>query len=126
MMKFALVAVMAVAATMSAAEGIERTELSRANVPGSDTMEVVVGKLVIAPGVTIPRHTHPGDEHLVVIEGGMMKAPNGKLIEFPEGMAARFPQGKVHGGLTNAGDEPLVAITTHVVEIGKPFQSNVE
>ena len=98
-----------------------RTELNRADLSGSDTMEVIVSRLEVRPGATIPLHTHFGDEHMVVAEGGEMTAPNGKVIDFKPGMTGFFPAGKVHGGLTNTGDTPLVAYTTHVVEKGKPF-----
>jgi quercetin dioxygenase-like cupin family protein len=100
-----------------------RTELSRDDLSGSDTMEVIVSRLEVPPGATIPLHTHFGDEHMVVFEGGDMTAPNGKVITFKPGMAGFFPAGKVHGGLTNTGDKPLVAYTTHIVEKGKPFST---
>ncbi len=45
------------------------------------------------------------------------------MITFKPGMAGFFPAGKVHGGLTNTGDTPLVAYTTHIVEKGKPFST---
>ena len=100
-----------------------RTEISRDDLSGSDTMEVVVSRLEVPPGAMIPLHTHFGDEHMVVFEGGDMTAPNGKVITFKPGMAGFFPAGKVHGGLTNTGDTPLVAYTTHIVEKGKPFST---
>ncbi|MCL6282785.1 cupin domain-containing protein [Ruegeria sp. 2012CJ41-6] len=112
----------ALAPAFACAEGaINRTELSRADVPGSDTHEVIVARLEIEPGASVPRHTHHGDEHLVVITGGTMQTGDGKQIPFPDGMAAHFPQGEPHGGLTNAGDTVMIAITTHVVEKGKPL-----
>lgn len=117
---FALAALL-VAAPAMADDKVKRTELNRADLSGSDTMEVIVSRLEIAPGGRIPLHTHHGDEHLIVIEGGVMTAPNGKEIPFKAGMTAHFPAGKVHGGLTNTGDAPMVAYTTHIVEKGKPF-----
>ncbi|MFA3917258.1 cupin domain-containing protein [Ruegeria hyattellae] len=121
------IALFAVAPALAFAEGaITRTELSRADVPGSDTHEVIVARLEIEPGATVPRHTHNGDEHLVVITGGTMQTVDGKQIPFPDGMAAHFPQGKPHGGLTNAGDTVMIAITTHVVEKGKPLNVPVD
>lgn len=100
-----------------------RTELSRDDLSGSDKMEVIVSKLEVPPGAMIPLHTHFGDEHMVVFEGGDMTAPNGKVITFKPGMTGFFPAGKVHGGLTNTGDTPLVGYTTHIVEKGKPFST---
>ncbi len=100
---------------------IKRTELSRTKVPGSATHEVIVARLEIQPGGTVPRHTHHGDEHLIIIKGGPMKTGSGKVIEFAEGMAVYFPEGKIHGGLTAAGDQSVIAYTTHIVEKGKPL-----
>ena len=103
------------------AQGIEREEIRRVAVPGSETMEVVVMRLSVPPGATIPLHTHPGDEHAVVVTPTTAQAPNGNTIEFPVGAPLYFPEGEVHGGLTNVGDGPMVAITTFVVEVGKPL-----
>ena len=109
-----------------AEEALTREELSREPAPGSTTHEVIVSKLTIPPGVTVPRNVHAGDEYLVVVVGGTMQAPNGKEIPFPPGATARFPAGVVHGGLTNVGEADLVAITTHIVEIGKPLNLPLE
>ncbi|WP_223424137.1 cupin domain-containing protein [Tateyamaria pelophila] len=103
------------------AQEIVREEIRRAPVPGSETMEVVVIRLVVPVGATIPLHTHPGDEHAVVITETKAQAPNGNLVEFAVGTPLFFPEGEVHGGLTNVGDAPMIAITTTVVRKGEPF-----
>ncbi|WP_299601669.1 hypothetical protein [uncultured Tateyamaria sp.] len=103
------------------AQDIQREELRRADVPGSDTMEVVVTRLTVPVGATIPLHTHPGDEHAIVMTAARAEAPNGNIVEFAIGTPLYFPEGQVHGGLTNVGDEPMVAITTHVVRKGEPL-----
>ncbi|SMX25990.1 Cupin domain protein [Pelagimonas phthalicica] len=121
-MKFlTILGMLALTATTAFAQDLSREEIRRAPVPGSDSMEVVVSKLSVAPGATIPMHTHPGDEHAVVITAAKAQAPNGQVIEFPVGATLYFPEGQVHGGLTNIGDVPMVAITTHVVRIGEPL-----
>lgn len=103
------------------AQEIIREEIRRVPVPGSDTMEVVVIRLEVPVGATIPLHTHPGDEHAVVITDTKAQAPNGNLVEFAVGTPLFFPEGQVHGGLTNVGDAPMIAITTTVVRKGEPF-----
>ncbi len=105
---------------------IVRAELQRHDVSGSDTLEVVVMRLEVKPGGRIPRHTHPGEEFLYVVEGGEMTAGNGNVIPFKTGATAVFPRGMVHGGLTNTGDTPLVAVTTYVVDKGKPLTALAE
>lgn len=103
------------------AQEIMREEIRRVPVPGSDTMEVVVTRLTVPVGATVPLHTHPGDEHAVVITEARAQAPNGNIVEFAVGTPLFFPEGQVHGGLTNVGEAPMVAITTHVVRKGAPF-----
>jgi len=103
-----------------------RTELARHPAPGSQTHEVIISRLDVPPGATVPRHIHAGDEHLYVLIGGQMQAPNGQGIPFAAGHVAHFPEGQPDGGLTHVGDAPLVALTTHIVEIGEPLNLPVE
>lgn len=110
-----------VLAGVAAGQEISREEIRRADVPGSETMVVVVNRLTVPPGATIPLHTHPGDEHAVVISTTTAKAPNGKVLNFPIGTPLFFPEGQVHGGLTNIGESDMIAITTTVVRKGEPF-----
>jgi quercetin dioxygenase-like cupin family protein len=108
-----------------AAQDIARDEIRRAAVPGSDTIEVVVVRLTVPPGATIPLHTHPGDEHAVVVTPARAETPAGTIVEFPVGATLYFPEGQVHGGLTNIGDADMVAITTFVVRQGEPLTTLV-
>ncbi len=104
-----------------AEELVQRTELQRKPVPGNPAMEVVLSKLVLLPGGRIPLHTHPGDEHAVVVDGGDVILPNGKEAVFADGTVLFFPAGSVHGGVTSRDAAPMVVYTTHVVEADKPF-----
>ena len=121
MKRFVLTAIALLMAGAAWAQGIEREEIRRAAVPGSDTMEVVVYRLTVPVGATIPLHTHPGDEHTVVVTDARAEAPNGNIVEFAVGTPLYFPEGQVHGGLTNVGDAPMVAITTFVVRKDEPL-----
>jgi quercetin dioxygenase-like cupin family protein len=103
------------------AQEISREEIRRVPVPGSDTMEVVVNRLIVPVGATLPLHSHPGDEHAVVMTETSATAPNGNPVSFAVGTTLFFPEGQVHGGLTNVGDAPMVAITTSIVRKGAPF-----
>ena len=108
------------------AQEISREEIRRVPVPGSETMEVVVMRLTVPPGATIPRHSHNGDEHGVVITSSIAQASNGQVIEFPVGATLYFPEGQVHGGLTNVGEVDMVAITTSIVATGAAFSEPAE
>lgn len=92
------------------------TILNRADFTGAANMEVRVGRIEIAPGMRIPRHSHPGDEHLIVVRGGPARTPDGTLIEFVDNTAINFPAGEVHGGLTVAGRSPLVFHSVLIVD----------
>ncbi|KMK68698.1 hypothetical protein [Puniceibacterium sp. IMCC21224] len=122
----ALVAAVILALPAGAQDLIERTELSRKPLSGSDVMEVVLAKLVIHPGGYIPKHTHPGDENSVVAVGGQVILPNGKEVPFAADTPLNFAEGVVHGGLTVAGDMPITIYTTHIVDKTKPFQTLAE
>jgi len=117
-----VLAACAVAGTAWAAD-VSREEIRRTAVPGSETMIVVVSKLTVPPGATIALHTHAGDEHAVVITPTTAQAPNGNVLEFPVGVTLYFPEGQVHGGLTNIGEADMVAITTQIVRGDAPLST---
>jgi quercetin dioxygenase-like cupin family protein len=109
------------------AEGeLLREELSRNDLSGAEDLEVIVARLEIQPGATVPKHTHNGDEHIIVLQGGDLETADGKTISFKTGATVHFPKGTVHGGLTPAGDETVIIYTTHIVEKGKPLNNLVE
>lgn len=115
-----------VLAGTAAAQEITSEVIRRVPVPGSETMEVVVSLLTVPPGARIPLHTHPGDEHAVVITPARAEAPNGQVVEFAVGQSLYFPEGQVHGGLTNLGETAMQAVTTHVLRTGEPFLTLAE
>jgi len=121
-MKHAMLQVLlALAAAGAAAQEVTQEQIRTVPVPGSENMVVVVSRLTVPVGATIPLHTHPGDEHVVVLGPARATAPNGQEITFEAGQTIHFPMGQVHGGLTNVGDAPMVAITTHVVDRTQPM-----
>ena len=120
-MRLLMIFALCLTAGFASAAEITREEIRRAPVPGSDTMEVIVVRLTVPPGATIPLHSHNGDEHAVVVTPSKAQTPGGQVIEFPVGATLYFPEGQVHGGLTNVGGGPMVAITTFVVRVGEPL-----
>ena len=53
---------------LSQQQGIKRTDLQRhdLSVPGREVVQV---RVELAPGVAFPKHTHPGEEIIYVLEG---------------------------------------------------------
>lgn len=123
--KYALAGLM-LASAASAQDVINRVELDRQPLSNVAGYEVVVSRITLAPGGAIPLHTHPGDEHAVVLEGGTVRLPNGKEVTFEEGKKLFFPEGLVHGGLVSTNAAPMVVLTTHIVRAGEPLSTLVE
>ncbi|NKB48206.1 MAG: cupin domain-containing protein [Alphaproteobacteria bacterium] len=105
---------------LHAQQGTTRVELQKADLTGISGTEVVMATLEIQPGGVVPRHTHPGDEFLYVLEGGSLQAPGQDPVTFKTGMSIRFPRDVPHGGLTLVSDKPLKVLTVHIVDKGKP------
>ena len=125
--RLAAISLLAVVSGAASAENlIERTELNRADLSNVPQMEVVVARLVIMPGGTVPLHRHPGDEHAIVIQGGTARTLDGEDIAFSDSVALSFPRGMVHGGFTVTGDKPMIVTTVHVVDKGKPLVEPVQ
>ena len=126
-MKYALAlasacAVAVIISSISNADELTKRQLlKRVDLTGSGQTEVVVTRIEIAPGGKVPRHSHNGDEFVYVLKGGTASVPGGPPIRFKEGQTIHFPRGKVHGGFTVTGTTPIKAITTHIVDKGKPL-----
>jgi len=84
-------------------------------------LSAVIARIEINPGVSVGRHTHPGEEISYVMEG------EGEILI--EGQPARKVKAGdgfvVYGGLKhdarNTGTGPLVLAGVFVVEKGKPI-----
>jgi quercetin dioxygenase-like cupin family protein len=53
-------------------------EMLRAPITIADGLEVIISDVVIPPNATVPRHYHPGEEFLYVIEGSAVHVEAGK------------------------------------------------
>jgi quercetin dioxygenase-like cupin family protein len=107
-------------ATAGASAQIKRTPVLAADVaaPGH---EAVVVRGEIDPGVSAPRHTHPGDEISYILEGEAELLIDGEPPRVVKaGEAFVIPAGKVHGA-RNSGAVPLRFVGVYVVEKGKPL-----
>ncbi len=83
-------------ATLAQQPGIKRTDLQRhdLSVPGREVIQVLVE---FAPGVSFPRHAHPGEEIVYVIEGVLEYQVDGKPpVTVKAGEVLFIPYGGVH------------------------------
>ena len=106
--------------TQAQQPGIKRTDALRHDLstPGREMVQVRVD---LAPGVTFPPHSHPGEEIVYVIEGVLEYRVEGKPpVTLKAGEVLFIPAGVVHG-VTNVGSGNAAELATYIVEKGKPL-----
>ena len=80
--------------------------------PGS---EVIISDVVIPPGAQVPRHYHPGEEFVYVIEGSAIHVQEGQDdIELRAGDAYRIPPRAVHAPYAGPDGARAVVFRVHV------------
>ena len=99
--------------------GTKRTDLQRHDLsaPGREVVQVRVD---FDPGYVAPRHTHPGEEIIYVIEGSLEYEIAGKVARVKAGDVLFVPAGAVHTA-KNVGGGNGAELATYVVEKGKPL-----
>jgi quercetin dioxygenase-like cupin family protein len=100
--------------------GVKRTDLQRhdLSVPGREVIQVRVD---LDPGVAFPRHRHPGEEIIYVIEGSLEYEVEGKPpITLKAGDVLFIPAGTIHAA-KNVGNGKGAELATYIVEKGKPL-----
>jgi len=100
------------------AQGITRDELKRADLTGKD-MEVIVTIVTVPPGENLPKHIHPGEEVVYVLDGATLELPDGSQRQFPTGTATINIRNVPHAGFKVGGDKALKMLTVHIVDKGK-------
>jgi quercetin dioxygenase-like cupin family protein len=124
--KFAILLAACLALPATAEELVVRQVLHEKPLSGVEGLKVVVSTLVIRPGGRVPLHTHPGDEHAVIVTGGEALMPDGREMSFPDGTPMFFAAGSVHGGVSNRGQSDIEIVTTHIVDEDKSFSTLAE
>lgn len=104
--------------------GTTRTDLQRfdLSIPGR---EVLQARVDFAPGSSFPRHSHPGEEIIYVIQGTIEYEVDGKWVTVKAGDVLFVPDGVVHAA-RNVGTEPAAELATYVLEKGKPLTAFVK
>src|SRR6267378_6399682 len=100
--------------------GTKRTELQRHDLsaPGREVIQVRVD---FDPGFVAPRHSHPGEEIIYVLEGTLEYRLDGKPpVTLKAGDVLFIPAGTIHAA-KNVGSGPGAELATYVVEKGKPL-----
>jgi len=105
--------------------GIKRTDLQRhdLSVPGREVVQV---RVELAPGVSFPKHSHPGEEIIYVLGGSLEYQVEGKApVTLKAGDVLFIPAGTIHAA-KSVGSGNGAELATYVVEKGKPLVVTVK
>lgn len=100
--------------------GTQRTDLLQHDLsaPGREVIQVLVE---FAPGAAAPRHAHPGEELVYVVEGVLEYQLDGQApVTVKAGEVLFIPYGGVHA-VRNVGSGKAAELATYIVEKGKPL-----
>lgn len=99
---------------------IKRTDLQRhdLSVPGREVVQVRVD---IPSGTAFPKHRHPGEEMVYMIEGVLEYQLEGRPpVTLKVGEVLFIPAGTAHA-VKNVGSGNGAELATYIVEKGKPL-----
>ena len=105
--------------------GFKRIEVQDRDlsIPGRHAVQA---RAEFEPGAAIGRHTHPGEELSIVLEGTLVLEVDGQPARTVKAGESFFiPAGVVHAG-KNAGTGKAVVFATYIVEKGKPVATPVK
>lgn len=105
-----------------AQDGIKRTDIQThdLSIPGR---EVVQQMVELPSGSVVAKHTHPGEEVTVVLDGSLVLEVTGQpAVTLKSGQAFTVLAGVVHGA-KSTGNRPTKLLVTYIVEKGKPLRS---
>jgi quercetin dioxygenase-like cupin family protein len=100
--------------------GARRIDLQRhdLSIAGREVIQTIVE---LEPGTTAPRHSHPGEEIIYVLEGTWEYTLEGKPpVTLKAGDVLFIPAGVVHSA-RNVGTDRGRELATYIVEKGKPL-----
>jgi quercetin dioxygenase-like cupin family protein len=100
--------------------GIKRTDLQRhdLSIPAHETVQV---RIDFDPGAVAPRHSHPGEEIIYVLEGLLEYQVGGEPPRtLKAGDVLFIPAGVIHAA-KNVGSSKGSELATYIVKKGKPL-----
>jgi len=87
----------------------------RADLEQSEALEVIISDVVIPPGAQVPRHTHPGEEFVYVIEGSATHIEEGLPdIELIAGDSHVIRAGRAHEPVGGPQGARAIVFRVHV------------
>ena len=115
-----IVSCLAVHAALAQQPGTRRIDLQRHDLSVPER-EVIQARAEFDPGAAFPRHSHPGDEIIYVLEGSIEYDVDGRSpATLIAGDVLFIPAGTIHSA-KNIGSGMSVELGTYVIEKGKPL-----
>jgi quercetin dioxygenase-like cupin family protein len=105
--------------------GFNRFDLQRhdLSIPGREMIQV---RVELDPGVASPRHWHPGEEIIYVLEGALEYEVDGQpKVTLKPGDVLFIPARTVHAAKA-VGNGKGVELATYIVEKGQPLLTLVK
>ena len=108
------------AATNAQAESVNRTIVQEQPIE-TPAIHAVTVKTVIAPGAATPLHTHPGVEMAYILQGSAALLIKGaRELNLSRDDSFSVPRDTVHS-IRNTGTDPLMILSTYIVEKDRPL-----
>lgn len=116
---------LAIAGSTLAADAVKIENLLRSELQVTEGVEVIVSLVEIGPDLALPKHYHPGEEFVYLLEGSAIVWQQGKPdVTLNAGEIYRIPLKQVHTAVT--GNSSAKAIVFRVHEKGAPDRIPVE
>ncbi|HUG46380.1 MAG TPA: cupin domain-containing protein [Sphingomicrobium sp.] len=94
-------------------------EVLRTPLAGHPDLEVIISDVIIPPNAAVPRHYHPGQEFLYLIEGTAVHVEEGKAdLPMKAGETYAIPPRAIH--TPRGGPDGARAIVFRVHQKGQP------
>ena len=88
--------------------------LLRAELEVAEDLEVIVSLVEIAAGTALPKHHHPGEEFVYMLEGKSTLWQKGKAdIELQAGEVYKIPLEQVHTAMTSSHAAKALVFRVH-------------
>ncbi|WP_409318246.1 cupin domain-containing protein [Pseudomonas sp. KCJK9016] len=101
-------------------QGLSRTDLVHQDLGAADR-EVIQARVDFEPGITSPRHAHPGVEVAYVVSGTFEYQLEGRApVTLKAGDSLFIPEGVAHIA-KNVGNDKGSELATYIVKKGEPL-----
>ena len=117
----ALVSAQSGSAPLQLPPGIKNTPLLRTDLTGVEGKEIIMGVLEVAPGASVPRHIHHGQELVYVLEGTGATDVQGQPTQTVKAGDHLHRPFHVPHDFRNPGTTPVKVVSVFIVDKGKPL-----